>query len=489
MSFTDSHTLRQLIENFVDVRLLCIGDIMLDQFVYGKVDRISPEAPVPVFHIRRETQSLGGAGNVVQNLADLGVNVNFTSVVGDDLAGQHLKDQLETLATVDHRLVSETARMTTVKKRYVAGVQQMMRADHEHVHAIGSVSIEDLKAYVIDTISTVDIVILSDYGKGILQPDLVRWLIEYAHKQGKQVIVDPKGQDYTIYRGCDLITPNLKELAHASQRSVATDAHIVAAAHHIRKTCGIGTVLVTRGEQGMSLVMADENVVHIPTRAQEVFDVSGAGDTVISVLASCLAQQAPLPMAAHLANIAAGLVVAKVGTASLSADELLNAVENNPHSYAQDKVVTLDGGLRKTIEWHRKGLRVGFTNGCFDLLHPGHISLIQQAKKHCDRLIVGLNADDSIQRLKGPTRPIQPQQTRSTMLAALADVDLIILFAEDTPYTLITTLKPDVLIKGADYTVDRVVGATEVIRWGGEVILADLKQGHSTTSLINKINS
>ena len=489
MSFADTHSLRQLIEQFPTVHLLCIGDVMLDRFIYGKVNRISPEAPVPVFHIRRETQSLGGAGNVVRNLADLGAYVTCASVIGNDHAGNEIMTLLDDLVTVNYHLAKEDHRVTTIKTRYVAGAQQMMRSDHEHVHAVQQSTLDQLKEFIITTMKDVQIILLSDYGKGLLQPHFVRWLIEYAHEHGKKIIVDPKGHDYTLYRGCDLITPNIKELAQASQLPVTTENNIVMAAQHIRTSYGISNVLVTRSERGMSLIMAEDDVVHIPTQAQEVYDVSGAGDTVLSVLASCLALKSELTVAAYLANIAAGLVVAKVGTASLTPQELLNAIETIPHSYSEDKVVALNKGVQKVIEWHRKGLRVGFTNGCFDLLHPGHISLIQQAKSHCDRLIIGINSDESVQRLKGLSRPVQSQQARSTMLAALADVDLIIIFNEDTPHALIKTLKPDILVKGADYTIDKVVGATEVISWGGHVILADLQQGYSTTNTINKMMS
>lgn len=486
MSLHDPHLFRELIKGFPSIRVLCIGDIMLDRFIYGKVDRISPEAPVPVFHIHRETQSLGGAGNVVQNLASLGAQVSFISVVGNDLYGLEIESHLDSLSTVQSHLVKEAGRISTLKMRYLASGQQLIRADHEQVSPVSPASQQDIKAFIADSIEHIDVVILSDYGKGLLTPDLIQWIIQHAHQHARKVIVDPKGTNYTIYKGADLITPNAKELAQASRHAVSTDQQVIEAAQLLREQCGIKSVLATRGEKGMTLVADAGHAVHLPTQALEVYDVSGAGDTVISVVGACLAQQADLATAAMLANIAAGLVVAKVGTASLSPSELMASLESIPHSYSQDKVLSLEAGVQKVIEWHRKGLRVGFTNGCFDLLHPGHILLIQEAKKNCDRLMIGLNTDNSVKRLKGPARPVNHEQARAAVLSALADVDHIILFDEDTPHHMIKTLRPDVLVKGSDYTIEQIVGAQEVLGWGGDVLRVDLKPGFSTTGILAK---
>jgi D-beta-D-heptose 7-phosphate kinase/D-beta-D-heptose 1-phosphate adenosyltransferase len=489
MPYQNPQLLRNLIHGFANVHILCIGDIMLDKFVYGKVDRISPEAPVPVFHVHREIQSLGGAGNVVQNLASLGARVSFASVIGNDGCGAEIKKQLKALPTVHAHLSKESLRVSTQKTRYIAATQQLIRADQEQSTAIEQSTINDLKTFIEQEIQKVQLVILSDYGKGVLQPDFITWIIATAKHYHKRVIVDPKGTDYSIYRGCDLITPNAKELSQASGQSTTTNEQAVNAAQYIRQSCGIHAVLATRGEKGMSLVLDEEQVIHIPTRALEVFDVSGAGDTVISVVGACMAQGAELNAAAILANMAAGLVVAKIGTASLSPQEILGTIENIPHSSVQGKLITATQGTQKIVEWHRKGLKVGFTNGCFDLLHPGHIFLIQQARKSCDRLIIGLNSDESVKRLKGPTRPVQSQEARAAVLSALADVDRVIIFDEDTPLELIMLLRPDVLIKGSDYTVSQIAGAKEVLSWGGEVVLADLKHGFSTTSTIQKLTA
>ncbi len=489
MSMQDPHIFRELIEGFSTVRSLCIGDIMLDRFIYGKVDRISPEAPVPVFHINRETESLGGAGNVVQNLASLGTNVSFVSVIGNDLCGQEIENHLQALPNVRAHLIRESSRVSTLKTRYLAAGQQLLRADQEQTSTIDSSTIENIKAFIEQEIEHVEIVILSDYGKGVLTPELIAWIIETSHRHSKKIVVDPKGTHYGIYRGCDVITPNAKELSLASRHLTSTDQQVIEAAQFLRHQCGIHSVLATRGEKGMSLIIDDEKIVHIPTQALEVYDVSGAGDTVISVLGACLAQNAELQTCAVLANIAAGLVVAKVGTASITSQELLSTLESIPHSYSQDKIMPLKESVQKVIEWHRKGLRVGFANGCFDLLHPGHVKLIQQAKRSCDRLIIGLNADESVKRLKGSSRPINDQNARAAILSALADVDLVVFFTEDTPFNLITTLRPDVLIKGSDYTIEQIIGAREVLSWGGEVCRVDLKPGFSTTLTIEKAST
>lgn len=462
---------------------------MLDRFVYGAVERISPEAPVPVFRIQRESQSLGGAGNVVRNLANLGVKVTVASVIGEDECGNIIESTIHSLDTVHAYLVREGGRISTLKTRYIAAGQQLMRADQEQTTFIESATIEALQHFITHHISQVSLVILSDYGKGVLHPELISWVISTAKQHGKKVIVDPKGNDYAVYRGCDLITPNTKELALASRLATNTDEQVVAAALSLQDEYGLQAVLATRGEKGMSLILSKDQVMHIPTRALEVFDVSGAGDTVIAVVGACLAQNAAFHTAAALANIAAGLVVAKIGTASLSSCELLEALETRIMPVTHDKIVSCwEEGVQKVLEWHRKGLRVGFTNGCFDLFHPGHLSLLRQAKQNCDRLIVGLNSDASVQRLKGSGRPIYTQDNRAAILAALHDVDLILFFDEDTPLKLIQTVRPDVLIKGADYTHQQIVGAREVFSWGGEVILAHLEPGFSTTRLIERLS-
>jgi D-beta-D-heptose 7-phosphate kinase/D-beta-D-heptose 1-phosphate adenosyltransferase len=363
----------------------------------------------------------------------------------------------------------------------------LLRVDHETSAPLGESGHERIRTMVAKLIGHVGAVILSDYGKGVLVPPLVRALIDAAVAAKTPVLVDPKGVDYSIYRGATFITPNRKELHEATRMPVGNDEEIVAAARQLIANCHFAHVLVTRSQDGMTLVTAKGLAQHLPAEAREVFDVSGAGDTVMAVMAAAIAGGAPPLEAARLANIAAGIVVGKVGTAVVTTDELVAALHHSDISAGEAKLVSLDGAMAQVERWRRMGLKVGFTNGCFDLLHPGHISLLTQARAACDRLVVGLNADASVKRLKGPTRPVQHEAARGTVLAGLASVDLVAIFEEDTPEKLIRALKPDVLVKGADYTIDKVVGADLVQGWGGKVILAELMPGQSTTATIARM--
>lgn len=469
------------------VRVLCVGDAMLDRFVYGEVERISPEAPIPVVRIQREAAMLGGAGNVVRNLVALGAAPAFVAVVGDDEAGRELGRLIGELPGVDPCLVIEPGRQTTIKTRYVAASQQLLRADRETATAVRPQTSAKVVELVAELLADVHIVVLSDYGKGVLTPQVVADIVRLAAQAGKRVIVDPKGFDYRQYRGASVLTPNRKELGEATKMPVTGDQAIVAAARHLIETCGVEAVLATRSQEGMTLVGRHGDAVHLPAEAREVFDVSGAGDTVLATLAAAMAAGATMAEAAKLANIAAGIVVGKVGTAVAYAGEVLAALRQHDLHEGDVKVMSLDEAVDAAARWRRKGLRVGFTNGCFDLLHPGHVSLLNQARAACDRLVVGLNADDSVRRLKGPTRPVQHEAARATVLASLAAVDAVVLFGEDTPIELIGAIRPDVLVKGADYTIDKVVGADIVQSYGGRVLLADLAAGFSTTATIARM--
>ena len=480
--------LSRMIDAFAGTPVMCVGDVMLDRFVYGSVERISPEAPVPVLRIERHAAMLGGAGNVAANLEALGCLPRFLSVVGDDEAGSAIMRRLveEQLADSCH-IVTEHGRRTSEKTRYFANHQHLLRTDSETVADISPDSQESLLAAARALLPDVGAVILSDYGKGALTAGVTQALIAAAKAAGKPVIVDPKGGDYRRYRGADLVTPNRRELAVASGRPVATDDEVVAAARAVIESCGLGAMVVTRSEQGLSVVSGDGRVRHLAAEAREVFDVSGAGDTVIATLAGAIAAGVPLEEAAHLANLAAGVVVGKVGTAVVRRSELLAAYHHQEWVAGEAKVLPPEGAVDRVEGWRRQGRRVGFTNGCFDLLHPGHISLLQQARAACDRLVVGLNSDESVRRLKGDSRPVQSELARATVLASLSLVDLVVIFGEDTPLELIRMLRPEVLIKGADYTVERVVGAELVQSYGGRVLLADLAAGHSTTATIARM--
>ncbi len=474
-----------------DVTVLCAGDVMLDRFVTGTVDRISPEAPIPVLRVTRETAMLGGAGNVVRNLVGLGARTLFLSAVGDDAPGHAVAGMLGGLAGVIPMLEVERGRQTAIKVRYIAGGQQLLRADQETVAAIAPAREAALADAAERALAAggIGVMVLSDYGKGVLTDTLTARLIALAQAHGVPVVVDPKGADYGRYRGASLVTPNRKELHEATALPTASDAEVEAAARAVVDRCGVGGVLATRSQDGMTLLDGTGAVHHLAAEAREVFDVSGAGDTVVATLAAALAAGLAVADAAALANVAAGIVVGKVGTAAVHAVELENALRHQDLEDAEAKILPLERAVERIEGWRRRGLSVGFTNGCFDLLHPGHLALLRQARAACDRLIVGLNSDASVQRLKGPTRPVQSEAARSAVLASLSMVDGVVIFSEDTPLRLIETLRPDVLVKGADYTVETVVGSDLVLGWGGKVVLATLEPGQSTTNTIRRMNA
>ena len=486
---TDLSALADRVAQIRSTPVLCVGDVMLDRFIYGSVERISPEAPIPVLAIERESAMLGGAGNVVRNLVALGAAPAFVSVVGDDAPGHDVTRLVGDHPAIDPCLIVEPGRQTTIKTRFFAAHQQLLRADSDSRAALGEAIRDRLLARVDTLLPRARALVLSDYGKGVLSPAVTAALIARARAVGLPVVVDPKGADYTIYRGASVVTPNRKELVEATGMPADGDAAVVVAARALIDRCGLGAVLVTRSQEGMTLVTAEGAVDHLPAEAREVFDVSGAGDTVVATLAAAVASGASLRDGARLANVAAGIVVGKVGTAVAYADELVGALHHGDLMAGEAKIVTPVQAAETVERWRRKGQKVGFTNGCFDLIHPGHVAILTQAKAACDRLVVGLNSDASVARLKGPTRPVQSEASRATVLSSLAPVDLVVIFGEDTPLALIEHLRPDVLVKGADYTIDTVVGADLVQGWGGRVVLADLVDGQSTTNTIRRMTS
>ncbi len=469
-------------------RVLCCGDLMLDRFVYGAVDRVSPEAPIPIVRVDREASMLGGVGNVARNVAGLGARADIVAMVGSDAAADRIQSLIEAEPGLQSHLVHNAARRTSVKTRYVANGQQLLRADEEHQSPITGDAREQLFDTFAARLPDCDVVVLSDYAKGVLPADVLVTFIDQARAAGKPVVADPKGRDFARYRGATLLTPNRKELAAATGRACGSDKDVESAAGDLLTTFGLETVLVTRSEQGMTLVRRVEGVRHIPSQAREVFDVSGAGDTVVAVAATAIAAGADVAAAAELANVAGGVVVGKVGTAAVTASELRDSLYVDDLLANESKIVSPREAADQVDRWRARGKRVGFTNGCFDLIHPGHVSLLRQSKATCDCLVVGLNSDDSVSRLKGADRPVQSEMARATVLASLQPVDLVVIFAQDTPIELIETLRPDVLVKGADYTVDEVVGADVVQGYGGQVVLADLADGYSTTGTIAKMS-
>jgi D-beta-D-heptose 7-phosphate kinase/D-beta-D-heptose 1-phosphate adenosyltransferase len=468
-------------------KVLCVGDVMLDRFVYGDVERISPEAPIPVLRISRQDVTVGGAGNVARNLSALGTRVRLFGAIGDDAAGEEIRRVLLKDAALELALQTHASRPTTVKTRYIAGVQQLLRTDEEDLGAMPEGLLNQLSNDLSQAVTSgaYGALVLSDYGKGLLSEPVIKQAVDAARASKIPVIVDPKGSDYSRYRGASVLTPNRRELAHVTKLPVHTDAEVEAAARALLESCGVSAVIATRGPQGMAVVTADD-CAHLPARAREVFDVSGAGDTVVATLAAGLAAGLALTDAAQLANVAAGIVVAKVGTAIVRPDELGDALGRTPG--LGSKFLNRNDLMDRIAQWRARGMSIGFTNGCFDLVHPGHVSLIEQAGAVCDRLVVALNDDASVGRLKGEGRPVQPEHARGRVIASLSGVDAVVLFGEDTPRELIEQVRPDILIKGADYTADEVVGGEFVIGYGGRVVLANLVDGFSTTDTISRIS-
>ena len=474
------------IDRLKSARVLCIGDVMLDHYVYGQVERVSPEAPIPVLWIEREMKTLGGAGNVLRNLQALGAASSFISVVGNDEAGREVGRLVEVQDGTEAHVLVQPQRTTTVKTRYVAANQQLLRADRESSTPLDPYIREDLLRLARELVTDHSVVIISDYAKGVLTEGVALEIIRAAREAGARVIVDPKGGDHIRYRGADLLKPNRRELAHATGMPVATGDEIVGASRALIERCGFNAVLASLGAEGMVLVGADGTVHLQRAEVREVYDVSGAGDTVVATVGTALAAGMTLTDAARLANAAAGVAVGKIGTAVVYASELIASLSGRD-LHAADKVVPRSHALDLVVRWRRHGLKIGFTNGCFDLLHPGHVALLGQAKAACDRLVVGLNSDASTARIKGPRRPIQSESERAAVLASLAAVDLIVIFEEDTPIELIREIRPQLLVKGADYRLDEVVGADLVKSAGGEVLLADVVPGYSTTATIARL--
>ena len=476
-----------LVENLKNARVLCVGDVILDHFNYGSVERISPEAPIPVLKLEKEVSMLGGAGNVVRNLVGLGAKVRFATVVGKDNDGREVERLIAAEGIIDLPLMDEGDRRTSAKTRYMADNQQMLRTDRETVFPPSEAMEDKLIELAQEALKECNAVIFSDYAKGVVTDRVIAEVMAAAKDQDKVVIVDPKGSDYERYRDADIVTPNRRELMEASGMEANGDGGVIIAAQSLIDRFNLGAVLATRSQDGMTLLSQYGDLAHLKAEAREVFDVSGAGDTVVATLAAALGAGASRVNAARIANIAAGIVVGKVGTAVAFADDVITALHHQDISHAEAKVLALKPALDQVDQWRRNGRSVGFTNGCFDLLHPGHISLLRQSRDACDRLVVGLNSDSSVKQLKGEDRPVQNEAARAAVLASLATVDMVVIFSEETPIKLIEEFRPDVLVKGADYTVETVVGADVVKSYGGRIVLADLEAGHSTTATIARL--
>ncbi len=506
-----SKILETLKSGFQHKEVLVVGDLMLDRYVWGDVCRISPEAPVPVVRVGRETERCGGAANVALNLAGLGLLPKVVGFVGEDSTAYKLGELLRQAGVDGSSIVSLADRPTITKTRIIGGHQQMLRLDYEKHLPIAGKDVNDLLFVIHKLIENRPAaVILSDYDKGVLQQEEVcREVISHAKKEAIPVFVDPKGVNYSKYTGATALSPNRQELADAARLSRSSKDVSSAEQLDVLLEAGVGLVrqlevdflAVTLSEQGVALVSSegsahsDGQVRVIPSLAREVYDVSGAGDTVIATLTAGIVAGLSRLEALHLANLAAGVVVGKVGTAPIKNHELMTALASEEamewsdhHGWMSAKICTLETLMVRVAQWREKGEHIVFTNGCFDLLHAGHVNYLHKARLLGDRLVVGLNTDRSVRILKGPSRPVIAEGERAQILAALASVDAVVLFDEETPLRLINAVRPEILAKGADYTEDQVVGAEAVKFWGGHVALVPLVQGRSTTGTLERIN-
>lgn len=484
--------MQDAIEAIKGTRVLVIGDVMLDRFVYGDVRRQSPEAPVPVLLHDHETMMPGGGANAALNLCGLGVQTTLIGVVGNDAYGVALDKALREAGMHTEHLMIDTTRPTIIKTRYVSQDGQIVRVDHEKTHPVSDDIAHQIIAAAAQGIEEgARAVILSDYAKGVLRSDIIRTVIDLSNDKNIPVIVDPKGDDYTRYQGAYAITPNRKELHEATGMSVESDDDVVAAAHALQAKAGLQHIVAKRSEDGITLVPADAHPVHIKVTAKDVRDVSGAGDTVVATLSAALAAGLSLVQAARLANDAAGIAVGRPGTCVIAAEDF----GETPQNFISPIIGEWDDAAKTVRLWQSQGLKVGFTNGCFDILHYGHVNYIAQARARCDKLIVGLNHDRSVKILKGEERPVNDQLARANVMAALGAVNMVVFFGaqekdqDNTPSALLDVLRPDILFKGGDYTVDQLPEAKVVQAYGGSVDIMPLYDGYSTTATIKKMKN
>ncbi len=473
--------MEKILESIDKPSILVIGDLMIDHYLWGSCDRISPEAPVPIIDIKSETTVLGGAGNVINNLLTLGANVGVLSVVGDDEVANELKYLIDATDAKSY-LILQKGRSTSKKSRIMAAKSQIVRYDHESKNNVSFDSANKLYAKLQQIINAYDIILLSDYGKGILTKHLTKDIISYANKLNKKVIVDPKGEDYSKYKGAYFLTPNKKEAEIATGVKIEDDDSLKLCLETLKNNSKLHYSVITLSEQGIS-VLDDNKVTVKPTVAREVYDVTGAGDTVLASLGYALSLNVDIYSAIEFANLAAGVVVGKLGSATVTLEEI-EEYKASLHKGSIDLHIKTRKEIKKISKRLREqNKKVVFTNGCFDILHKGHVSYLNKAKSFGDILILGLNSDSSVKRLKGENRPINSQEDRAYILCALESVDYVVIFDEDTPYELISRVKPDVLVKGADYEGKVVVGC-DIAK---ETKLVSFVDGKSTTSMIDRI--
>ena len=484
--FKDLQKVHEIVERgFHSRRVLVIGDLLLDRYLWGAVERISPEAPVPVVRVDHKTHAAGGAANVAVNLSALGCAVSVAGVVGADEDGRQLLELLQTAGIETTAVLSAPDRPTICKTRILGGQQQMLRLD---VEKTGELSLE-LKKLLLSEIERqipgCSAIILSDYGKGLLSDSVCQAIIRRAHELSIPTFVDPKGLRYEKYAGCDVISPNRLELAAATSTEAGDLELLLQKGQRLRSDLGVGHLVVTLSELGITLLEPD-GIHRFPALAREVFDVSGAGDTVIATMGAAVAAGMHLHDAIRLANLAAGIVIGKLGTVPISRDELLAGLASGGETSQVEKICTLETLSKRAAHWRVAGQRIVFTNGCFDLLHVGHLALLEQAKREGDCLVVALNTDRSVRALKGASRPIISEDARARIVAALPCVDAVVLFDEETPLNLIRAVRPNVLVKGGDYAEEEVVGANDMKSWGGKVTLIPIVEGSSTTAILKR---
>jgi len=466
-------------------RVLVVGDLMLDRYLWGAVERISPEAPVPVVRLDHKTHVAGGAANVAVNLRGLGCAVSLAGVVGSDEDGRQLLEVVQNSGIDTAAILAIPHRPTICKTRILGGRQQMLRVDVEKAGEFSSELQSMLVAKIEGQISGCSAIILSDYGKGLLSDSVCQSIIRRGRELSIPTFVDPKGLHYEKYAGCDVISPNRMELAAATSTNYGELELLLQKGEVLRQHLGIRHLLVTLGELGITLIESG-SVQRFPALAREVFDVSGAGDTVIATASAAIAAGLPLHEAIRLANVAAGIVVGKLGTVPISRDELLARLVLDGEKGQADKICSRESVMKRVAQWRVSGQKIVFTNGCFDLLHVGHLALLEQAKREGDRLVVALNTDRSVRSLKGAGRPIISEDARARIVAALPSVDAVVFFDEETPLDLICAIKPNVLVKGGDYSEEEVVGANDMKSWGGKVSLIPPVEGSSTTEILRR---
>lgn len=481
------------VESLGHPRILVLGDLILDRYIWGDAERISQEAPVPLLRADKREHRLGGAASVATMLSALGANVTLAGVVGRDTSAAVVRDLLQSQG-IDHGLVIDLEdRPTTLKERYIGRAQdrhpqQMIRIDYEVRAPIPEAIEREFSRRLPDAVANFDIVLISDYDKGVCTPGLLRALIDACHEAGVRVLADPiRGNDYSRYKGVHCMTPNRLEASLATGIPIQTPEDALTVGRVLVERLGMESALITLDRDGMALVRADGRQEIVPTRPRQVYDITGAGDMVLSVVGLCLATGADYDEAAALGNVAGGLEVEQIGVALLSRDEIIADLLQH-HAPERTKCASRDSLLAEVKRRRSAGQKVVFTNGCFDLLHIGHARLLRQSAALGDFLIVGLNSDASVKRLKGETRPINPEDARCELLAALDCVDAVVIFDEDTPYALIDALSPDVLVKGGDYAPDEVVGADLVEARGGQLVLIPLVAGHSTTGMVRRMS-